>query len=387
MTSAESTFSFKLLFGLTLLVLLAHLVVLRTPLRVLDMSLIEAPRAFSTRAIALLPDQMTSTPPPRATTPPRISPTPTARTRPAQPPREPAGKSNASVAQPVPEEIERHVTPPSPQTLASQQLPRAEADVMALPPRPPREYAALAGADRLPGSVRLTYQVQANKFPYQLSAELLWQRAGTAYSARLAFNALGLSRVQTSRGLIGARGLEPIRFSDKYRSEVAAHFVREQGKVTFSANTPDVPLLTGAQDRLSILIQLAGMVASAPTRYPPATTVPIQTIGPRDADTWVFTVGETETLSLPGGDQAALKLVRNPRQEFDQKVEVWLAPALDYLPARVRITEANGDFVDQKWLRSEAVVESLSLSFVVQPRLTLVIARCDATCAVWPFRG
>lgn len=294
---------------------------------------------------------------------------------------------NPSVAEPVPVETQPEVAPPSPPEWVSQELPPTEADEMALPPRPLREYAALASADKLPGSARLTYQVQANKFPYNLSAELLWQQAGTAYNARLAFNALGLTRVQTSRGLIGARGLEPIRFSDKYRSEVAAHFVREQGKVTFSANTPDVALLSGAQDRLSILIQLAGMLASAPNRYPAATTISIQTIGPRDADTWLFTVGETETLSLPGGPQAALKLVRNPRQEFDQKVEIWLAPALDYLPARVRITEANGDFVDQKWLRTEAVLEPLSGRFVTPPRLALEITQCAVICAAWPFRG
>jgi hypothetical protein len=46
--------------------------------------------------------------------------------------------------------------------------------------------------------------------------------------------------------------------------------------------------------------------------------------------------------------------VRNPRREFDQRVELWLAPALGYLPARIRITEANGDYIDQKWLSSEA---------------------------------
>jgi len=57
---------------------------------------------------------------------------------------------------------------------------------------------------------------------------------------------------------------------------------------------------------------------------------------------------------LPGGQQLARKLVRNPRQEYDQKVELWLAPALGYLPVRMRITDSNGDFADQKWLASEA---------------------------------
>jgi hypothetical protein len=65
-------------------------------------------------------------------------------------------------------------------------------------------------------------------------------------------------------------------------------------------------------------------------------------------------VGEEESLSLAGGEQRALKLVRNPRLAFDQKVELWLATQLDYMPVRLKITEANGDFIDQKWLSIEA---------------------------------
>ncbi len=205
----------------------------------------------------------------------------------------------------------------------------------------------------LPSSVRFKYQVETNRFPFSANAELLWKQNGEEYDARLEISAFGQARVQTSRGQITPEGLAPLRFSDKFRSEVAAHFNRAQGKVTFSANTPDVPLLAGAQDRLSILIQLAAMIASDPEQFPPATTLAMQAIGPRDADTWLFTVGEKETLTLPGGQQATLKLVRNPRQEFDQKVELWLAPALGYLPVRIRITEPNGDFVDQKWLSTE----------------------------------
>jgi hypothetical protein len=150
----------------------------------------------------------------------------------------------------------------------------------------------------------------------------------------------------------------PERFSDKFRSELAAHFNRQQGKVTFSANTPDAPLLAGAQDRLSVLIQLAALVASAPERFTSATTLTIQTIGPRDADLWLFTVGGTDTLTLPGGSVEAIKLTRNPRHPYDQQVDIWLAPQLGYLPARIRITEVTGDYVDLKWLRSESAQPS-----------------------------
>ena len=209
--------------------------------------------------------------------------------------------------------------------------------------------------DSLPASVKLTYQVEANKFPYTLSGEFLWQKLSQGYQAQLSISTLGQTRVQTSRGQIDGLGLAPERFSDKYRSEVAAHFNRAQGLVSFSANTPSLVLQPGAQDRLSVLVQLAALVASAPQHFSPGTTLQVQTIGPRDGDLWLFMFGTMESLELPGGPQQGLKLVRQPRQPYDQKLEVWLAPGLAYLPARIRITEANGNYVDQKWLASQAV--------------------------------
>jgi hypothetical protein len=239
----------------------------------------------------------------------------------------------------------------------------AESAVQAAPVPPPvsaaprqlKEAAASLHTGVVPASVKLVYEVQTNKFPYSLNGELVWASADGRYQASLMVGAFGQKRIQTSRGQIGEGGLMPERFSDKYRSELAAHFNRQKGKVTFSANTPDAPLLAGAQDRLSVLIQLAALVASAPERFAPATTLSIQTIGPREADLWLFTVGGTETLVLPGGTLEVLKLTRNPHQTYDQQMDVWLAPNLGYLPARIRITEASGDYIDQKWLRSEPV--------------------------------
>ncbi len=218
---------------------------------------------------------------------------------------------------------------------------------------PPETSLPTVPTDALPGSVRLKYVLKSSKLPFSANAELSWQQNARSYDARVELSLFGLTRVQTSRGEIGPNGLEPVRFSDKFRSELAAHFNHEQGKVTFSANTPDAVLLPGAQDRLSVMIQLAALIASAPERYPELTTIAIQTIGPRDAAPWIFTVRARETLDLPGGTQETIRLVRNPRREFDQKVELWLAPALGYLPARIRITEHNGEYVDQQWLATE----------------------------------
>ena len=118
--------------------------------------------------------------------------------------------------------------------------------------------------------------------------------------------------------------------------------------MSFSANTPDVVLLPGMQDRLSLFMQLAALVAADPTQFPSGTHITVPTVSARDADTWVFNVDGLEDLNLSTGTVSTLKLTRAPRAEHDTQVEIWMAPSLHYLPARIRITQANGDYVDQQ---------------------------------------
>ena len=207
-------------------------------------------------------------------------------------------------------------------------------------------------AFRLPASVRLHYKVEAQsrQIPWQADGELRWRQDGRSYQADLEVRAPFLpKRSQQSSGSITAQGLAPLRFSDKGRNEEAAHFERDQGKVSFSNNRPDAALSAGAQDRLSVMLQLGAMIAAAPQKFPPSTSIAIQTASTRDAETWLFTVEGRETLQLPGGTLQALKLTRNPRREFDQRVELWLAPSMDYVPVRLRLTQPNGDWFDQQW--------------------------------------
>ena len=64
-------------------------------------------------------------------------------------------------------------------------------------------------------------------------------------------------------------------------------------------------------------------------------------------------MGETEQLDLPIGPMRAVPLQRLPRRDYDQKAQLWLAPELGYLPARIRITQANGDYAELN-LRTQA---------------------------------
>lgn len=203
-----------------------------------------------------------------------------------------------------------------------------------------------------PPSTRLKYEVKGEikGFPYHVNGDLQWAHDGKTYNARMEISHFLLgARVQTSTGQLGAHGLEPTRFGDKVRSEVAAHFDYDKNKITFSANTPDVPLLPGAQDHLSVMLQMASMLAADPKLFTRGSTLSFQAVGPKSADAWVFTIGATEKLDLPGGGVNALRVWREPNGEYDSRVEIWFAPEFAYLPVRIRLTQANGDVADQLW--------------------------------------
>lgn len=220
-----------------------------------------------------------------------------------------------------------------------------------MPPPPAPATQTPVTAMALAGSARLEYRMtgSAKGLTYHAQGELLWENAGGSYNARMTVKALFIgARTLSSTGQVSAQGLAPTRFSDKSRTEVAAHFEPDKGQISFSANTPTVPWVQGAQDRVSVFLQLGGMLAGNPSGFPPGSTISTLTVGPRAADNWTFLVEGPELLDLPFDETPTVKLSRQPRRDYDQKVEIWFAPGLDYLPVRNRITQANGDFVDQQ---------------------------------------
>lgn len=348
----------RALLAIGALVMLGHLALLEALPSAQLVTTKPTMKAFTTRTVTLntpVP-QPAEAPKPKAT-PPRPKP---------PPPRKPRPPESAAVAAPAamvapPGATAQDVPVSSESAEPSEPAPPPAKAVTAAKPLeptpdpapvlPPRDAPVGANVLAIPGSVRITYDMtgEVKRLSYSASAELLWLQDGSNYDAILEAKAFLLgSAGQMSSGQITGDGLAPVRFADKRRTEVAAHFERDKGKVTFSANTPDAPLLAGAQDRLSVIFQLVAMFAGEPQKYPPATTITLQIVGPREAEVWLFTVDGEETLNLAHGAMQAIKVSRNPRKEFDQKIEVWFAPSMGYLPVRLKLTQANGDFVDQK---------------------------------------
>jgi hypothetical protein len=218
----------------------------------------------------------------------------------------------------------------------------------AAPASPATDSANLSAT--LPPSARLLYNLvgQARKLDYTARGEVLWRQDGQRYALRLSVSAFLIgSRTQTSEGDITPQGLAPRRYADLWRGEQAAHFNRETQRITFSANTPEAPLLPGAQDRLSLSVQIGALMAANPARMAPGSSLTLQTANTRAAEPWTFTSDGEERLALPFGEVQAFKFSRAPRREYDTRVEVWIAPALNHAAVRIRVTQGNGDFVDQ----------------------------------------
>jgi Protein of unknown function (DUF3108) len=211
--------------------------------------------------------------------------------------------------------------------------------------------AYILGPLVIPAPRRLKFDITglSNGLTYSATGALQWSHDGSQYQLGLEAYTLGgwvKVRSDTSSGQLSSSGLMPKRYAYKTRNEVAAHFDREKGQISFSNNRPSNPMQAGAQDRMSVAAQMAAMFAGAPDKYPAGSNIRIQVAGGSDAEPWILKVEGGEVLSLSNGQIDTIKVSRAPRREFDRRVEFWLAPSLDYLPARIKLTEPNGDYVD-----------------------------------------
>ncbi|HEY0855979.1 MAG TPA: DUF3108 domain-containing protein [Albitalea sp.] len=199
---------------------------------------------------------------------------------------------------------------------------------------------------RLPPPVTLHYTMRRGVLPG--SGELHWKPAGQRYELRLDGRVGGvLVLTEVSTGTLDGHGLAPLRFTDTRirRGTQAANFQRDKGKITFSGPQIEYPLLPGSQDRLAWMLQMAGVLSAEPQHATPGGKLAFFVVGARgDADVWVFRYAGAEQVSTDEGPLAAVKFTREPRKPYDRSVEVWLAPARQYLPVRARFTtSANGE--------------------------------------------
>jgi len=242
------------------------------------------------------------------------------------------------------ETLAEPVVPPPVETPAAPTPPSASSPAPALPPW-------LAQAKFVwPAPILLNYELSGTSkgVRYTASASISWKQQDNSYQLRHEIQAfLFGKRSQTSAGQMDATGLLPTRFGDQFRQEQAAHFDRAKGLLIYSANTPSQAIEEGAQDRVSLFVQLAAAMAGTPDLRNLGQTLSFQVVSAKQAEVWTFAVQGNEKITTLLGDLDSLKLHRVPRNEYDQKIDMWLSPAHGYLPARLRITQANGDVIEE----------------------------------------
>ncbi len=247
------------------------------------------------------------------------------------------------------------ITPPLPTDEA-----RATLDVAAEAGDAPAQVAPAAELGYLT-SARIGGQAA------EFATTLNWRQDGRLYDAKWALYSPRFGEhTRVATGLLAPQGLVPVEAALRTPEAQTMRFDYPARQLHFSATGADAPLRPGAQDRLSVLLQLGALLAGDARRYPVGTVIELPAAHPHGPGTWRFAVqAEEPVAAMKGRDVPALRLVHAPENAQDARVEVWLGRTVNYLPVRVRITEPNGDTVEHTL--QTAYTQSVPLSPVSAP--------------------
>jgi hypothetical protein len=206
----------------------------------------------------------------------------------------------------------------------------------------------------VPPSADLIYSIKARQKGFSLSgdATINWRVDNSKYSLRIETRAMVLGTILENRseGLIDSFGIAPTQFVEKRirKDPVTTTFDRGGKGITFSESKLVYPLKGGEQDRSSVTWQLVSVARAAPDKFTPGSEWTFFVAGRRDAEPWTFKVVKTETIRTGLGQVEALHFVKLPPPDSkDQAIDLWLAPAHEWYPVRLRFSDNDDEFVDQ----------------------------------------
>ncbi|KVA18548.1 DUF3108 domain-containing protein [Burkholderia ubonensis] len=180
-----------------------------------------------------------------------------------------------------------------------------------------------------------------------------WRTDGQTYelSVTMPVPFIGPFRYR-SQGRVDAYGIAPDRYVEQRgkRPENISIFNREIRQVVFTRTPDNAPLPDGTQDRFSMLMQLSGLVRGNPDAYRRGVTQQFFVIDNNSGETWPITVIGDEPVQTAAGFIETRHFMRLPRRAGDtRRIDMWLAPSLGWLPARLVQTEPNGAQIELLW--------------------------------------
>jgi hypothetical protein len=203
-----------------------------------------------------------------------------------------------------------------------------------------------------PPPAQLHYNVETKRSDgnYQGTGIIRFSQDGAQYSVdgevKLLFMSLLTFR---SNGSIEPHGLAPLLYTEKRfrKSATNTHFQREKALVSFSASTLNFARSGLEQDRASIVWQLASLGRGDPAQLAPGAELDIFVAGTRDGETWRLQVTGEEDVQVANRVLRAVRILRRPRPgSYEQQLDIWLAPTMEWYPVKLRFTEPNGDVLN-----------------------------------------
>lgn len=216
------------------------------------------------------------------------------------------------------------------------------------------EHPSAKRPTNAPPSADLSYNLKVKQSGLSLNgvATVQWRAGDGKYSIAAESRAAIFGKVveNHSEGAIDDYGLAPESFHEKRirKEPYTTSFKRDTKTIAFTESDTTYPILGGEQDRLSAQWQLAAIARATPDKFKPGSEWNLFVAGRRDAEQWSFKVTKIETIQIGSGEVSAVHLVKEPPAKSPgQKVDLWLAPSMDWYPVRVRFNDPDGDFVDQ----------------------------------------
>jgi hypothetical protein len=206
----------------------------------------------------------------------------------------------------------------------------------------------------LPPSADLTYSIKAQQSGLAINGDALvkWQTTNKTFSVVTETRAMLVGKIldAKSEGAIDEYGLAPAAFTEKRfrKTATTATFNRQTKIISFTESAQTYPIQGGEQDRTSVIWQLVAAARGAPAKFKAGSAWNFFVAGQRDAEPWIFKVIKQEKIRTPQGDISAWHLVKAPPPDAKgQQLDIWLAPALDWYPVKLRFTDADGEFIEQ----------------------------------------
>lgn len=298
-------------------------------------------------ATAAIEARLVNTPPPAVAAAPKP--------RPAAHPKRQPRKAPEQQMLPPPETAAAPEAPPeppaqpgaktSPEPAPTQPASTTEAAAEQPPPPPP--------AGHLPVQAEIEFALYKGAHGLKVGKVVhKWQVVDNSYVISSVIEATGIfslikpgKLVQTSQGKLSARGLEPdyfwIQRGQSADTTESAQFDRRNNTLTYGSGDErkTVPLPDKAQDLLSFVYQFA---------YDAPQAGPIRLFigNGRKLDSYDYGVIGEETLDTPMGKLKTLHLSKMHAAGEDG-VDIWLGAEYGYLPVKVRLTDKDGDSVEQ----------------------------------------